>query len=745
MSKAFLDSDAVIVSEGILSEGYANPWEHYADELKRLDLKIQLQYILGQRIQSANPLEQFKGLVLSEEEIGRLLHEHPPVSESDSEISAMIEAIAATEEAIERKLEASQRNHVFLPLAHLADVFRLNPFEERCVLLAFAVEIEKKYEKLFAYLQDDITRKLPTVDLALMLFCASRQDRRRALLSLSRSGKLHKYILKKGHPDARETLLSRELILDERILNFLLHFSRADDGIARFAEIYAPEEELPPLVVHEEVQEQILKIASVRQADRSTYDHLLFYLKGAAGSGKKLQARHFCRSRNHSLMLVDLERMNAQEGPFSEWLDRVFREALIQQVVVGFSCFHALIGEEDAGRQKAKELVERIDAYGGLVFIFSDAAWKPTGKLHRMHLIDMELPVPNNRQRRKLWECYSLHLPMADGVDFGVVAETFRFTPGQIKDALATLESWSVRQLHLPDGKIRMQDIYKACNMQTSHNLEKKAKRIRPKYGWDDLILPEEQKKQLRNACNQMKYRHVVFDQWGFHRKLSYGKGLSMMFTGPPGTGKTMAAEVVASELYLEIYKIDLSQVISKYIGETEKNLHSIFLEAQQTNAILFFDESDALFGKRSEVKDAHDKYANIETSYLLQKMEEYEGISILASNFLQNIDEAFLRRFNYVIKFPFPDAEYREQIWRSMYPSETPLSPNVDFRFVAKQFQIAGGNIKNIVVSSAFLAAESNGPVSMKHILEATRHELKKSGKILLKDDLGEYSGILD
>ena len=203
--------------------------------------------------------------------------------------------------------------------------------------------------------------------------------------------------------------------------------------------------------------------------------------------------------------------------------------------------------------------------------------------------------------------------------------------------------------------------------------MENKATHIKPKRLWDEVILPPEQKELLRNACNQVKFRHVVYGEWGFEKKLSYGKGVSILFAGPPGTGKTMSAEVVAKELMLEIYKIDLSQVISKYIGETEKNLHEIFHEAQFSNAILFFDEADALFGKRSEVKDSHDKYANIETAYLLQKIEEYAGITILATNFSQNIDDAFMRRLNYVIKFPFPDAEYREKIWRSMFPAEAP------------------------------------------------------------------------
>lgn len=213
-----------------------------------------------------------------------------------------------------------------------------------------------------------------------------------------------------------------------------------------------------------------------------------------------------------------------------------------------------------------------------------------------------------------------------------------------------------------------------------------------------------------------------------------------MLFTGPPGTGKTMSALVMAKEMDAELYRIDLSRIVSKYIGETEKNLSEIFDQAKLSGAILFFDEADSLFGKRSEVKDAHDKYANMETSYLLQKMEEYEGITILASNFSQNLDEAFTRRIQFIIKYPFPDVEQREQLWRSSFPQELPVG-EIDFPFLAQSFELAGGPIKNVVLTAAFLSANEGTSISMKQMIEAVTQEYKKSGKLLMKDRLGTYS----
>ena len=213
-----------------------------------------------------------------------------------------------------------------------------------------------------------------------------------------------------------------------------------------------------------------------------------------------------------------------------------------------------------------------------------------------------------------------------------------------------------------------------------------------------------------------------------------------MLFVGPSGTGKTMAAEIIAGELGLDLYKIDLSGVVSKYIGETEKNLSTIFQEAEQSNAILFFDEADAIFGKRSEVKDAHDRYANIEVNYLLQKMEEYEGITILASNFPKNFDDAFTRRLRFIVGFPFPEEVYRHRMWKSMFPPDAPLGQDIDFDFLSRKLKITGGNIKNIALNAAFLAAANAGVIGMKHLIRSTRREFQKMGRLCVKADFEQY-----
>jgi len=343
--------------------------------------------------------------------------------------------------------------------------------------------------------------------------------------------------------------------------------------------------------------------------------------------------------------------------------------------------------------------------------------------------------------RRQLWQALSAQdgHRVSPTVDLDALADRFNFTAGKIRNALR--EASQLALLHVrDDGEIATADLYQACRLQSSSKLGALARKITPCYTWQDIILPADRLAQLQELCGHVTYRQRVFEVWGFNRRIVLGRGLSILFVGPSGTGKTMAAEIIAGELGLEIYKIDLSCVVSKYIGETEKNLSHIFQEAEQANSILFFDEADAIFGKRSEVKDSHDRYANIEVNYLLQKMEEHEGIVILASNFQKNIDEAFTRRIRFVVEFPFPDEQYRYRIWKSVFPQDTSLSADIDFDFLAEKFRMAGGSIKNIALSAAFLAADNTGKVMMEHIIRATRREFQKMGRLCVKADFAHY-----
>jgi SpoVK/Ycf46/Vps4 family AAA+-type ATPase len=273
--------------------------------------------------------------------------------------------------------------------------------------------------------------------------------------------------------------------------------------------------------------------------------------------------------------------------------------------------------------------------------------------------------------------------------------------------------------------------LFAAARTQSNSALGKHAQKIEPAYRWPDIVLPDHVVAELHEVCHQVAHRGKVFDDWGFGQVFPHGKGVTALFCGSPGTGKSMAAEIIARELGVDLYRIDLSVVISKYIGETEKNLEEIFTAAPQANACLLFDEADALFGKRSAVHDAHDRYANQEVSYLLQRMERYDGLAILTTNRRDDLDEAFTRRLQFIVDFPIPSSDERLRIWRAHMPAGAPCDDTVDFGHLARHYPLAGGYIGNIALRAAHQAAAADAPISMTHLLDATRGEYLKMGRV--------------
>jgi len=419
------------------------------------------------------------------------------------------------------------------------------------------------------------------------------------------------------------------------------------------------------------------------------------------------------------------------------------REARLQGALLYWAGFDGLLRDDRAAHLAA--VLPVLAGRPGPTFLAGEATWEPAGALHGCGFVRLEVTLPDAAQRLRLWQA-ALSEPgesepgeIAE-LDVAGLAGTFRLSGGQIRDAVATARSLA-RRRDLAAPRLGQADLAAGCRLQSNRKLAELAQQIAPHYAWDDIVLPDDRLRQLREVHDQIRYRDLVYDRWGFDRKLAMGKGLDVLFTGPPGTGKTMAADVLASALGLDLYKIDLSTVVSKYIGETEKNLARIFAEARTSNAILFFDEADALFGKRTQVSDAHDRYANIEVSYLLQRIEEHQGVVILASNLRGNIDEAFVRRLHAVVEFPLPDVADRRRIWERIWPDATPRAADLDLDFLASQVQVAGGSIRNIALAGAFLAAADGGVVTMTHLLRATQREYQKIGKVLSGTDAAAWS----
>ncbi|WP_374729457.1 ATP-binding protein [Caballeronia calidae] len=461
------------------------------------------------------------------------------------------------------------------------------------------------------------------------------------------------------------------------------------------------------------------------------------HLQGPRGSGRRAVARGLCHERRQALFIVDLERLVADAGPelaSAPHFELIDREARLAGAALCWRGFDTLLA---AGRESELRACLRIVKRArGMSFLAGESPWFESGALGDARFVNVRLQRPAVPARIDLWQkAAAKHEAEAAQLDIVGVATKFRFTPGQIEASMhtaASLAAWRDPE----HARIASQDLYDACRAHSNRTLSTLAQKVTPRFGWNDIVLPADRIRQLREICNHIKYRNRVFNEWGFDAKLASSKGLSFLFAGPSGTGKTMAAAIIAAELGLDLYKIDLSLVISKFIGETEKNLAKIFDEAETANSILFFDEADSLFGKRSEVKDSHDRYANIEVGYLLQRIEEYEGIAILATNFRRNMDEAFVRRLQFTVDFPLPGEADRYRMWTGILPESTPRDPALDLAMMAKRYTLTGGNIRNVALAAAFLAADDSDMIRMTHLIAATQREYQKMGKLVGERD---------
>jgi len=714
-------------------EFFSNSLQHLLAELERVDLLIRAQVAQIRKLQTED--EQFRGLYISEQEVDALLQR--PLGKPQwlwsQDGTAATELTAALDRLDRRnasRKEEGLRRGVELRLDLLQQIYRIDRFELDALLACLAVELDIRYERLYAYLQDDVTKKKPSIDLILNLLSPTIESKLEARQHFSSSAPLIESRLVEVHEDPsqpRPPLIAKYLKLDGRIAEYLLGSDELDDRIRQYVEKIEPLSELDGLIVGPSIQRGLRSLAKLTEHGRTSVVHL----RGPYGVGKRSAAEAVCQQAGLQLLVADMEALLAAgDGTLSSVVPLILREARLQHAAVYCKGFDALLDEQH--RAPLAAFLGSLKSAPPIVFLAGEAHWEPHDRLREHEFVTVELPRPTSVERAQIWHAaLSDRKHDASPLDLSGLSSKFKLTNGQIWDAAATgerLAAW--RDSEAPC--ITARDLYDACRMQSNQKLTALARKITPRYGWTDIVLPDDRLSLLREICNHVKYRDRVYGEWGFERKLSLGKGLAVLFAGPSGTGKTMAADIIAGELGLELYKIDLSSVVSKYIGETEKNLSRIFTEAETSNAILFFDEADALFGKRSEVKDAHDRYANIETGYLLQRMEEYDGVAILATNLQKNMDEAFVRRLHFTVDFPFPGQEDRLRIWTTIWPQEMPREPAVDLQFMAQRFEIAGGNIRNIVLAAAFLAVDDGGSVHMDHLIRATQREYQKMGKLM-------------
>ena len=661
-------------------------------------------------------------------------------SENDPEMRNILRSLVKLESDISQKKRDSQRAGVYLPLCELQRLFNLSAFDIDVILMCLLPELDPRFEKYYAYLQDDITRKMPTVNMIVRLLCVRLEDTLDAKKSFDPDAPLitnnlvHIY---KSTVQNSTASAAKFVQIDERIVDYLTERNRIDYHLQSFTHIYQPTAKLQDLVIPQYLMERLLKFISRNKETAPAY-----CFHGTNGMGKRTTAEAICCESGMPLLHIDVKRMLAADIPVDQAIPLIFREGRLQNAAIYLNRSDLLFknGDTDVHNAGYDTLLSELANYPHLSFLSSENKMELMRHPRNKLLVNIEFTMPNHSARKQLWQrqCRDT-LPIADDVDFDDLANKFRLTAGQIAEALSSARSAAMWR-DPENGLITSNDLYLVCRQKSRQRLNTLTNQAVTQYNWDDIILPKDQKEQLIEICNQVKYRHVVYNDWGFGKKLVRGEGLNVLFAGPSGTGKTMAAEIMGNELGIDVYKIDLSNIVSKYIGETEKNLDRIFREGTTANAIIFFDEADSLFGKRSEVRDSHDRYANIEISYLLQKMEDYDGVIILATNLRKNMDEAFTRRMHFAVEFPMPEEPDRYRIWASMFPEKAPLGQDLDLSFLARQFSITGGNIRNIVVASAFLAAQDGGLITMENVIRAMKREYQKMGKLCTENDFTKY-----
>jgi len=722
---------------------YATSREHILAELERVDLLVQLQVWRARRLHAND--EELRGLYLSEPEVDALLARPlglprwaaAPLPAPPEKLQAALDYLSET---IDQARAETRRQPLPLRLDRLAERFQLTAFDVDALLICLAPEIDLRYEALYAYLHDDLTKKRPSVELVLNLLCPGLDAKLEMRQRFSPSAPLIKHRLLSIFDDPshfQPTLLSKQLKVDERITGYLLDADEIEARLRPYARLLQPQAELKTLLLPDELKGRLRKLIKSRS---EAGGGLRFYFRGPSGVGKRTVAEAVCRAWNKHLLIVEGgQLLHSRPDTFELLAGLAVREALLQNAALYWEDFDLLLTEEKSELRAALIRALELADEPSPLFLAGEAPWEPVARLRDWPLVSVEFTRPSYADRQQLWEsALGAETSGKDRLDLAAVAGKFKFSGGQIFDAAQAARNLA-RWRDPEKMAVTTQDVYAACRLQSNPKLSALARKLTPHYTWTDIVLPADRLEQLREICNFVKYRALVYGEWGFDGKLALGKGLNVLFAGPSGTGKTMAAEIMAAELALDLYKIDLATVVSKYIGETEKNLSRIFAEAETSNSLLFFDEADALFGKRSEVQDAHDRYANLEISYLLQRMEEYEGIVILATNFRKNMDEAFIRRLHFTVEFPFPEATDRRRIWEQIWPDGTPRRPDLDLDFMAERFELAGGNIRNVALAAAFLAADDGRTVNMQHLLRATQREYQKMGKVIAE---GEFQG---
>ncbi len=669
------------------------------------------------RAVDADPGDRFRGLYISDEQVDGLL-DRPggPLVPPEAD-----EAVAHLREALETRADEAERAGSVVRLRGLARVFGLEPVDVDLLLVALAPDLDPRFERLYGYLHDDVSRRRASVGLAIELCGPTTPSGGVSATSAGaplreRLGPLAPLVAGRLLlvEDADRPSLTRPLRVPDRVTAHLLGDDSPDPVIEALLASSVPVD-----------VDEVEVVARGLAAGQS----LVYVRERPGASGRSLGWTAMARLGRPAIAL-DLGRLSAGDDPVL-LAAAASREARLRGAGL-------VVGPVEPLVERGAAAVRAFAEQPGPVILVGGRDWDPAWSREPPLIVDA--PVPSVDRRHELW-VESLNGDAPAGFDPAAATIAFRLTPEQIDRAARAARHAATAE----NRPMTITDVAGGARAQNAAGLERLARRIEPTVGWDDLVLPAVVEAQLRELTARARHRDRVIGEWHMGTKGARGVGVTALFAGDSGTGKTMSAEVVGHDLALDVYVIDLSTVVDKYIGETEKNLDRIFTEADRVNGILLFDEADALFGKRSEVKDARDRYANVEVAYLLQRMERFDGLAVLTTNLRSNVDEAFVRRLDAIIDFPMPEEEHRRRLWAANLAPDLPVADDIDVDFLARRFKISGGNIRNVCVTAAYLAAAEDRPVAMPDLVRATEREYRKLGRLTVEAEFGEYFGLLE
>ncbi|HTW09972.1 MAG TPA: AAA family ATPase [Acidimicrobiales bacterium] len=674
--------------------------------LARLELvRAQVEsVVLARRRVDPKPDDPYRGVYTDESEVdqllrpgGRLARRPPPDAGMDAARAALSDKSAGLRQAGTR-----------LRLDEMAVAFGLDPFDVDLLMVGMAPDLDPSFEKLYGYLNDDVTRRRASVGLAIEL-CGAAVTDGWARSRLASSAPLIAGGLASVE-DGDRPVLGRSLRVPDRVVDHLLGRDEPDPAVA-------------PLLVRPGEWPGRREL-TVERAVRSGVT--LFYAQENSGSAALSYFAAGLERAGKNVVAIDL---TLQSG--TDDMGRLAAAAAREARLCGAAL---VVAHVEALAERGASEPRRWAEAPGLIVLTGSQPWDP--RWCRRPPLLVEVPPLADVERVDSWARALGDGALGPGARLSRTVGAYRLTPEQVRQAA---EGARLRA-EARGAPVEPEDIQAGARAQNAAGLEKLARRIAPRATWEDMVLPRMVESQLRSIAGRVRQRGQVYDEWRLASSSAKGRGVTSLFAGDSGTGKTMSAEVVAKSLGLDLYVIDLSTVVDKYIGETEKNLDRIFLEAERVNGVLLFDEADAIFGKRSEVKDARDRYANVEVAYLLQRMEQFDGLAILTTNLRANVDEAFLRRIDVLVDFPVPDVPSRCRLWSKQLTPETPVADDIDLDFLASAFELSGGNIRNVVLSAAFEAAEDEVAVSMSHLIRATSGEYRKLGRLCVEAEFGRY-----